>query len=484
MKTLNKLSGLLFSGLILASTSALATPLADSSRVAGSWLGTLKISGIELRLVMHITAGDSGMLSAKLDSPDQGVTGIPVSEVVLAGDSLHLQVAAVAGRYYGELQPDGETITGIWQQPAGAWPLEIKRSDKPIEFNRPQEPKPPFPYIEEEVSYENPEAGISLAGTLTLPTSNGPFPVALLITGSGPQDRNEAIFNHKPFLVIADYLTRRGIAVLRVDDRGVGKSTGNFATATSVDFASDVRAGIAYLKSRKEINRKQIGLIGHSEGGLIAPMVATQSKDVAFIILLAGPGLPGRDILLLQGALIARANGVSDSLIAKSQAMSKVVYDIIAQEPDSATAAEKIRAASEEAWQQFSETERAEYAKLAGDPEQALERNIKQMLSPWFRYFLTYDPRPALQKVKCPVLALNGEMDLQVPPQENLREIGAALRAGGNRDVKTQELPGLNHLFQTSKTGSPSEYGKIEETFSPMALELMAQWIQARTIKK
>jgi pimeloyl-ACP methyl ester carboxylesterase len=338
-------------------------------------------------------------------------------------------------------------------------------------LNRPQEPKKPYPYDEEEVGYENKRDGVKLAGTLTLPRGKGPFPATLLITGSGPQDRNESLLGHKPFLVLADYLTRQGIVVLRVDDRGVGGSTGSVPDSTTENFAADVTAGIEFLKTRKEIDPKQIGLIGHSEGGLIAPMVAAQNGDVAFIVLMAGTGLTGEEILYLQGALILKAGGASAEQLAKQRATQEGMFKILKEEKDPATAEKRLH-------EELSRNLTEEAKKKS---EQAIAAQIKRANTPWFRYFLTLDPRPALRKVKCPVLALNGENDLQVPATENLREIEAALKAGGNKDVTIVSLPKLNHLFQTSETGSMSEYAKIEETIAPVALKTIGDWILKRT---
>jgi pimeloyl-ACP methyl ester carboxylesterase len=342
-----------------------------------------------------------------------------------------------------------------------------------VEILRPQVPKKPYPYIEEEVAYKNKDAGISLAGTLTLPFGDTLFPTVLLITGSGPQDRNETIYNHRPFLILADYLTRQGIAVLRVDDRGVGESTGDFPRATSEDFASDVLAGIEYLKARKEINPKQIGLIGHSEGGIIAPMVAVKSSDVAFIVLMAGTGLTGEEILYLQGALISRVMGVSEEDIAKNRQFNEKIFSLIREEKEEKTIEEKLRQMFMADWAELNEEEK----KAIGDPEVYLKAQLQSLLSPWLKFFLTYDPKPTLSKVKCPVLAINGEKDLQVPPKENLSAIEEALVAGGNKNFTVKELPGLNHLFQTAQMGLPAEYAKIEETISPEVLKIIGDWI-------
>jgi len=448
--------------------------------IEGIWQGKLKVPGTELRVVFKISKNPDGTLTATLDSLDQGVSGIPVEEVIFEDNTLRLEVKSAGAVFEGKVSDDFLVIEGEWKQSGGTFPLTVKRVDKAVEILRPQVPKKPYPYIEEEVAYENKEAGITLAGTLTLPPGKGPFPAVLLITGSGPQDRNETIYNHRPFLVLADYLTRQGIAVLRVDDRGVGESTGNFSQATSVDFASDVLAGIEYLKTRKEINPEQIGLIGHSEGGIIAPMVAVKSPDVAFIVLMAGTGLTGEEILYLQGALISRAMGASGEDIAKNRQFNEKIFSLIKEEKDKKIIEEKLRQMFMEDWAELNEEEKSRI----GDPEVFLKAQLQSLLSPWLKFFLTYDPKSTLSKVKCPVLAINGEKDLQVPPKENLSAIEEALKVGGNQNYTIKELPNLNHLFQTAQTGLPAEYAKIEETISPVALKIISDWILEQTETK
>ncbi len=303
---IKKILALFFLSLMI-STCSFGSSLTISNNtdfnLNGIWQGSLKISSVTLRIVFKVTVDKNGSYSATMDSPDQGAKDIPVDSVIYNDGNVKFVVGAVRGFFEGKVDFDNSTIKGEWHQSSMSLPLELKKIDKVEELKRPQEPKPPFPYNVEEVSYENKTAGIKLAGTLTFPKAKGPFPAVLLITGSGPQNRDEELFGHKPFLVIADYLTRRGIAVLRVDDRGIGKSTGKFSSATTEDFAGDVLAGVEFLKSNKNINPKEIGLIGHSEGGLIAPMVAVKSSDVAFIVLMAGPGLPGDQILYKAGSV-------------------------------------------------------------------------------------------------------------------------------------------------------------------------------------
>lgn len=456
---------------------------AGTPAAAGLWEGVLRVpgTGAELRLVLRIEEGEGGALSATLDSPDQGATGIPVSGIGLAGDTLRVDVSAVGGSYEGRFEaPD--RIAGTWRQSGAALPLELRRVEAVRGPERPQEPEAPFPYRAEEVRYPNPEAGIELAGTLTLPDGEGPFPAVLLLSGSGPQDRDGTVFGHRPFLVLADHLTRRGIAVLRADDRGVGESGGSFAEATSGDFASDARAGLAYLKRRPEIDPRAVGLVGHSEGGIVASMVASRSDEVAFLVLLGAPGLPGEELLYLQGAAIARAMGASERQLEAQREQQAELFRIVREEEDPETRLDRLKASLRERLRAIGQAERAA-AGIPGDSagrEAWLEAQLSAAASPWFRFFLTHDPREDLRRVRAPVLALIGGLDLQVPPAENLPEIEAALVRGGNRDVTALELEGLNHLLQRAGTGSPAEYAAIEQTMAPEAMEAVTQWILAR----
>ena len=447
---------------------------ASDKNIAGTWLGTLKVQTMELRIVFHIQTDSTGVMKATLDSPDQGAKGIPVDNVSTRLDSVILTINAIGGSYEGIAQPGDSIITGTWKQGGLALPLDIHRTHEIAELRRPQEPKPPFPYDAEEVSCENSDAGITLAGTFTKPKSGGPFPALLLITGSGPQNRDEELFGHKPFLVIADYLTRRGIAVLRVDDRGTGKSTGVFGMATTKDFAGDVRAGIRYLKSRSDVDVKKIGLLGHSEGGIIAPMVASDSKDVAFIVMMAGPSLPGEQILYLQDSLISTAMGIPPAEITKELRLNRALYSLIRTESDSTKLQQEIRSAVKESMS-------ADSATIGKVNEEAVNAAVKQLTSPWFRFFVTYDPIPALEKVTCPILALDGSRDLQVPAQQNVAGLERAFKASGNKNATAKLLPGLNHLFQKAETGAPLEYAKIEETINPEALKVIGDWIEGVT---
>jgi fermentation-respiration switch protein FrsA (DUF1100 family) len=457
-------------------TVAQADQKKDEKQFTSLWEGKLKISSVSLRLVLKVFNNADGSLGAFLDSPDQGANNIPVSSITMTEDSLNFAIQTIGASYNGKIIKDSAIVKGTFKQGGMVLPFDLNKIEKLTVINRPQEPKKPYPYNDEEITFENKTANITLAGSFTYPQSVGPFPAVVLITGSGPQDRDETLsggINHKPFLILSDYLTRNGIAVLRYDDRGVAKSKGSFATATTEDFTTDAQAAVEYLKSRKEVDPKKIGVAGHSEGGLIAPIVAVNSSDVRFIVLLAGPGLPGKDILLLQARLISKATGEKEENIDNSAKLSEKIYDVILSEPDNAVTEKKIKSLYEE----FINSLSVEKKKEAEAQKQMFEQSSKQLTSPWFRFFLKFDPRPVLENVTVPVLALNGEKDLQVPPKENLTEIEKALNAGGNKNFKIIELQNLNHLFQTAKKGSPTEYGTIEETFSPDALKIMKDWI-------
>jgi len=431
--------------LSLVSTRHACAQSKSISPAVGIWQGALSVGQAKLRLVLKISVSEDGTLKGALDSPDQGVSDIPASGVQISGDSVVVMIASIHGTYEGVLGSGKDSLHGTWKQGGMSFPLSLARSKSVPEIRRPQIPAKPYPYGEEEVSYENKAAGVRLTGTLTLPRETGPeglkgpFPAVILITGSGPQDRDESLFGHKPFLVLADYLTRRGIAVLRVDDRGIGGSTGSVLQATTADFAGDVLAGVGFLKQRADIDKTRIGLIGHSEGGIVAPLVAAESPDVAFMVLMAGTGLTGEEILVLQTGLIARAAGTTEEEIGKTLARNQQLYTILKSEQDSTSRSEKLTAYLRSTWDEWG----TEYQKQGMEMEKAITPQVRQMTSPWFRFFLTFDPRATLKKVRCPVLAINGENDLQVPPAENLREISKALRDGGNTRVTIKELPGI-----------------------------------------
>ncbi len=444
--------------------------------ISGQWNGALKVQGTQLRLVFNITKTDSG-ISSTMDSPDQGAKGIPSTTTNFENSILKITIANAKIEYEGTFGKDN-IIVGTFKQGGQSFPMNLsKEVIKKEKLVRPQEPTKPYSYYSEDVTFENNKAGIILAGTLTLPKKDGVFPVVILISGSGPQNRNEELLGHKPFLVLSDYLTKNGIAVLRYDDRGTAMSKGDFQTATSADFATDVESAIAYLKTRKEINKKKICLIGHSEGGLIAPMVASKSKDVALIVLLAGTGIQGDRLLLLQQKLIGKASGISDEDLQKSELINRKVFDIV----NKSNNLEQLNIDLTNYIKQ-SLTDNPNAAKPQGmSDDDFVKLQVNQIAKPWMQYFIKYNPAPVLEKVKCPVLAVNGEKDLQVPAKENLEAIKKALTKGGNKRVTTKEFSNLNHLFQECKTGSPNEYATIEQTFSPTALTEILKWLQTQT---
>ena len=432
---------------------------AKPSDIDGTWMGTLDLGGAQLRVVFHIVNTEDGLI-ATLDSPDQDTRKIPTTSCSREGAKLTIDAKNISASFEGKIAADLQSVDGTFTQMGAPHPLLLKKvkDQAQLDVKRPQVPTKPYPYREQEVTFDNKVQNVTLAATFTIPQGTGPFPAVLLITGSGPQDRDESLMGHKPFLILSDYLTRHGIAVLRADDRGTGKSTGVFTNATTADFATDTEAGVAYLKTRPEVNPHKIGLIGHSEGGIIAPMVAARNKDVAFIVMMAGTGVRGDQVLVAQGEAIQIANGKTAEEAAKDSARQKEMLALVETEKDDAVLERELR------------------EKMSGNvPEAQIGLQMKQLTSPWMRYFLTYDPAIALRQLTCSVLAINGSLDRQVLPEQNLPAIRKAL--AGNTHAEIDELPGLNHLFQTAKTGSPAEYAQIEETMSPVALEKVSSWL-------
>jgi len=444
--------------------------------VDGTWLGTLTVPSGQLRIVLNITR-EGNELKATLDSPDQGVKGIQVGTIRQTDDELYVDVPSIVGRYNGRILDDGNTVYGTWKQGGIDFPLDFHRVDTVRGPNRPQEPKPPFPYNTEEVGFDNTIDDVYLAGTLSIPRGSGPFPALVLVSGSGPQDRDETIMEHKPFLVLADYLTRHGIAVLRYDDRGVGESTGSTSFSTTADFVKDALAGVDLLKQYHFIDTTRIGILGHSEGGIVAAMAASSSDDVAFIVMMAGTGLPGEDILLSQGALILEANGATEQELAAYAEFQRRIFEVLKRETDNDNIKVELQRIMHESLEAMDEKSLMRSGIPEGHLDSYIDMQTQAMLSPWFRYFLTLDPRPYLEQLTIPVLAIIGEKDLQVPAVDNLQAIETALSKNRHHMTRVEMLLGLNHLFQTAETGSPNEYAAIEETIAPEALELISQWI-------
>lgn len=431
----------------------------SASDLAGTCEGPLPAGGRSIRIVFRIRPDGT----AVMDSPDQGARDIPVDAPTIESGVVRLTVPSLRGRFEGRRSDDGSVLTGVLAQGGVTLPLVLTRTSTTVaELARPQTPVPPLPYRAEEVAFDNAEApGVRLAGTLTLPQGNGPFPAAILISGSGPQDRDETVFGHKPFAVWADALTRRGIAVLRYDDRGTAASTGDFAAATSADFATDADAAFAYLAARPEIDGRRIGLIGHSEGGTIAPLVAQEGVPVAWIVMLAGPAVSGEALLIEQSRATQIAMGVSPGAVDANVAIQTRIMSAVAENAASADA-----------------TIAAVDAVLADVGLSVAQRQAqaRQIGSAWTRWFIAHDPGPALAGLDVPLLALYGGKDVQVPADQNAPAL-SRLKPGAEVVV----LPNLNHLMQPATTGLPNEYEAIETTIDPEALATVVNWVAARS---
>jgi pimeloyl-ACP methyl ester carboxylesterase len=457
-----------FAARIVIVSFALSAAPAFAQEVVGDWAGLL--AG-QLHIIVHITKSADGHYGGSLESPDQGAFVLPAENVEATPTHLAFSIPKLGGSYDGTWDDSTRSWTGTWKQ-GQSIPFNLTRLSAQalggLKPKRPQEDAiaaAPLPYHQHDVTFGNPSARVTLAGTFTVPNGTGPFPSVVLICGSGPHTRDEDVSGHRIFLVLADALNRRGIAVLRYDKRGVGDSTGDFATATSIDFASDADAAVAFLNTRPEVDKARIGLIGHSEGGAIAPSIAIRNPSVAFTVLMAGPAMRTDRLTVLQESLIAKAQGASDDAIAKHKAFSEKLYaGLIAAKTD-----DEARSIA-----------RSSVAQAVADnllPADAAEATVQQVTSPWLRQALSYDPVSTLRKLKTPTLVLYGSLDLQVPSNENLALMRTALK--DNKTAAFIELPNLNHMFQTAKTGSPAEYAQIEETMSPSALKSIVDWVVA-----
>jgi len=443
--------------------------------ITGDWYGALDVKGKKLRLVFHIVKMADGYLCV-MDSPDQGAKGLKLDSAAYEGNVLVMAMKQARIKYVGTLDEATATITGQFEQGSNSLPLILTHT-RPVEKTivRPQEPKN-FPYVQEEVKFVNSKDSVTLAGTLTLPKDKKAGKIVILVTGSGPQNRNEEIkqFHHSSFLVLSDWLTRQGIAVLRYDDRGIGSSTGNFKKATSADFAKDAAAAVDYISSRADLKGMEIGILGHSEGGMIAPMVAENDSRVKFIVLLAGPGAPIDELMTMQSRKIQELNKVPQNIIDLNVTAQRRAYAYMK------THAYKSNAAMESELQQIMEEEIGKYPAEAlegSTPKAMAQQQVQSFLTPWFRYFICYIPAEHISKVKCPVLAMNGTLDMQVDAQQNLPAIEAALKKGKNKKYEIVPMPGLNHLMQKAPTGNPDEYGQIEETMNEAAMKKVNTWV-------
>ncbi len=463
---------------VLGAALLLAAPSFRAAEPApdGHFEGAITVMGQDLEIKVDFKSSPAG-LAATIDIPAQGATGLPLSGFRYDAPKLHFELPAGPAIAVFDGDVKGDEIAGTFLQGGAEGTFRLKRGAA-AKAEPPKEAPPP--YRQEEVRFKSGDL-VTLAGTLTLPPSGGPFAAVVLITGSGPQNRDEEIFGFKPFKILADHLTRSGIAVLRYDDRGVGASTGSPVQATSEDFAGDAAAAVAYLKTRREIDPARIGLLGHSEGGIIAPMVAARKGGIAFVVMMSGIGVAGEQTLLEQAELIGRAGGSSDADLAQEREIQKKIFAAVRTGKgwDDARAAAKKAALDQIA--RMPEARR----KTIPDPDRYADMMIEGKLamarSPWFKFFLDYDPAPTLEKVRCPVLALLGEKDLQVPAEPNRKAIVAALAKGGNTDVTVKVFPGANHLYQAATTGGVSEYATLKKEFVPGFLDTISSWILEKT---
>ena len=456
---------------------------AKAETLKEAWVGKLDMGIVNPVMQFRIIESEGEPL-AYFDSITEGQTGF-TGTWSIGDEELSFEIPKINLEFHGKLNAKGDAAKGIWSQGGRDVPLTLKRQAKEYDSknvwdNRPQRPVGPFPYDAEEVTFKNKIDTLTLAGTLTIPKKSGKHPAVILISGSGPQDRDESLMEHKPFLVLADYLSRRGIAVLRYDDRGTAESTGNFGSATTEDFAKDAAAAMEFLKTHPRINSAEIGLAGHSEGGLIAPMVCGLRDDVAFVALLAATGVDGVTIATSQTEAMLRAEKPGPEEykeVTIAIAMNKLIIsrgmrgELDLNDPEFKNEVDALI-------EQMPADERKEASSII---ESEIKSAKKRMDQPWMKFFITYDPRPALSKIECPVLAIVGSKDLQVLPELNMPEIEKALKQGGNQDFKMATLEGLNHLFQKCELGTMTEYATIQETFNPKALIMIGDWIEAHT---
>lgn len=482
---------------VLSSSSCLraddATPAGKG--ISGLWSGLLDTDNLKLKVVFQFSQRTDGSIRSQTHifspvRPAQGSWGIPTDVMSYRDGEIKLRLKGAT--FTGRLGPDGNRFEGEWKwtppSKGQALPLTVQQVAEVPELIRLQDPVKPYPYSEEEVSFLNPRAGVKIVGVLTHPAGGGPFPTVILCPAG---DRNAEQVGHHPFLVLADYLTRQGLAVLRTDDRGIGGSTGDAEKGTSEDRVGDTLSALAYLKTRNDMAGK-FGLIGYGQSGAAAPLVAARSKDVAFVVLMAVPGITGQQLMTLQAFSLPVAFGQEkEGRITVLNAQAEIA-DIVNEEQDVATTEKKLREVLTRLT--YSHTPRPTNPGPEADAFDAgafdnevmasVERQLKPMLMPEYRFQWKYDPQITLRQVQCPILAINGELDPYIPAKQNLRGIETALKAGGNQDYIVQALPKINHLFQTAEAGSPQEMGKITETIAPSVLKLVGDWIQQHAVQQ
>ncbi len=465
---------ILFTFLLLATIN---TAFAQNKFI-GSWEGKLEV-GVSLRLVFNVAVNNEGVYTATMDSPDQSAFGVPCETVTVNNNTITITLGKGSIKYEGTLENDN-LINGTFTQGQSFQLVLTKKGSTAVapKLNRPQTPKPPFTYKSEEVVYTNKDNSISYGATITIPEGKGPFPAAIIVSGSGAQNRDFDFFEHKFYAVLADALTNNGYIVLRVDDRGTGKTTGSFAEATTLDFANDAQVGLDYLLTRPEVNKKKLGIIGHSEGGIVAPLIAAERKDIDFIVLLAAPGVPVEALMLKQNHSILLQQGMNEqNLEAYLNLYKALMRDVLT----TATVKDALQAGVNSMQQWINTTDPAIISSMGYNNTEAQEKIvnnlIKNFATPWGKYFFGFNPIPYLQKLQCKVLALNGDADIQVDADMNLNSIKTTLAKSKAKQVTVKKIPGLNHLFQTCKTCTVQEYGELEETFSPLALKEIIDWL-------
>ena len=453
-----------------------------SQVIVSNWIGILNAGGEKIELRLHLIQNTDKSYSSNWDVPAQKAMGIASSKTQLESNQLTIEIKMIGASYTGKINAEGNSIEGSWGQSGMSFPLNLsplQEGQAATIISKPQTPKPPFIYASENMIYKGIQTKLDYGATLTYPKDNAKHALVILITGSGRQDRDETIFDHKPFAVIADYLTKKGFAVLRVDDRGAGKSSGDFSKSTTADFALDVEEHIHYAKTLAMIDTTRIGLLGHSEGGLIAPMVAARNKSVAFIVLMAGPGIEINELMAVQNEMVLKAAGISqqaiDAYIPLYKQLMKTI--IVIDKKEDAISKSKIIVKE---W--FANTDK-NLVKLStnisdeADIDKFATTMAETLSTNWWKFFAAYNPQPTLQKVKCPVLAINGSADIQVPAALSLKGIEAALKKGGNKHFVTKQFEGLNHLFQKCTKCTVQEYGELETTIEPEVLETIGNWL-------
>jgi pimeloyl-ACP methyl ester carboxylesterase len=452
-----------------------------------NWSGILNAGGQKIELRLHLIQNADKSYTSNWDVPAQKAKGITSSKTTVENGQLSIEVKMIGASYSGTINAAGDKIEGTWGQSGMIFPLNMEplKEDAAVAvIMKPQTPKPPFAYTSQDLVYHGENTNLDYGATITYPNDNKKHSLVILITGSGKQDRDETIFDHKPFAVIADYLTKKGFAVLRVDDRGAGKSTGDFSKSTSADFALDVEEHIRYAKSLSMVDTNKIGLLGHSEGGLIAPMVAARNKSVAFIVLMAGPGIQIVDLMGIQNELVLKSVGVSqDAINAYIPLYKKLMKTIIATDKKE----EAIVKSKEIVRDWYASTDKALVKKTTNINDEAATEKFANAMAEnfstnWWKYFGAYDPQPTIQKVKCPVLAINGSADIQVPADASIHGIEAALKRGGNKQFTTKQFEGLNHLFQKCVKCNVPEYGELATTIEPEVLDFIGSWLVATVL--